>query len=101
MPAADRLADPRRDRVGVQRIDEHRGAVRDLLHRRARARHNRHSTRERLEHRNAEAFVQRRVGDAERTAIETRELLVVDEAEQAHPAAAKVAVAPSRRAGHA
>ena len=44
---------------GVERVDEARGAVGDLLHRRARARDDRRAAGERLEHREAEALVQR------------------------------------------
>src|SRR5205085_847688 len=49
----------------------------DLLGRATARRDDRGSTRHRLEHRNAESLVQRRVDDAERTAVLTRELGVV------------------------
>ena len=56
----DGLLDPGRDRLDVERVDEHGRAAGDLLGRAAAARHDGRAARHRLEHRDAEALVQRR-----------------------------------------
>ena len=69
--------------AGVARVDEHRGATRDLLGRAATRRHDGRPARHRLEHREPEALVQRRVDEAARAAVERRELLVAGLADPA------------------
>src|SRR5204862_1622660 len=49
----------------------------------------------RLEHRDAEALIQRRVRDAERTTVETREVRVADLAQPAHAVPADLDAAPA------
>ena len=56
------------------RVDEHGCAACDLLRRAAARRHDGRAAGHRLEHRDPEALVQRRVHDAERAAVEPREL---------------------------
>ena len=97
----DRLRDALRDRVRVGRVDQHRGAVGDLLHRRRTARHDRRAARERLEHGDTESLVQRRVRDAERASVQRGELLVGYEAEEADAVAVHAHVTPAARAGDA
>ena len=60
---ARRLLDPGRDRVDVERVDEHRGAAGDLLGRAARARDDGRAAGHRLEHRDPEPLVERREGE--------------------------------------
>ena len=91
---------PACDRAGVERIDEHRGVACDLLGRSARGRDDGGAARHRLEHRDAEALVERRIDDAARAAVVRGELVVVDLAEPAH-CAARVDAAPAARADDA
>ena len=91
------LLDPGGDRGRIARVDEHRRAARDLLGRAPGARHHRRAAGHRLEHRDAEALVQRRVDEAARAAVERRELVVGDPAEPA----VDLDAAPARRADDA
>src|SRR6185437_10290635 len=87
--------DPCCDLGGVERVDEDGGSVRDLLRCAAAARHDCGAARHRLQHRNPETLVDRRVRDTARAAIEAGELLVRDAAEPADPVAADVDPAPA------
>ena len=60
---------------------------------------SRRPARHRLEHRDAEALVQRRVCDTERTAVQAREVVVPDLALPANPLAARLDADPTRCAG--
>src|SRR6202023_1445072 len=82
---ADAL-DPGGDRRDVKRVDEHRCTARDLLAGSAGARHHGAATGHRLEHWEAEALVEGRIGEAACAPVESGELRVRDLAEQPHRA---------------
>ena len=83
-----RLLDPGGDRRDVERVDEDCRTARDLLRRAAGRRDDGRAARHRLEHRDAEALVQRRVDEAARAAVETRR------ARRRRPRRASVTCAP-------
>src|SRR5581483_3360774 len=96
----DRLLDAGRDRLDVLGIDENGRAAGDLLGGAAPRRHDRRPTRHRHEDRDPEPLVQRRVHDAERAAIQARELLVRGEAHVRDARTRRVDAAPARHACH-
>ena len=98
LAAADRLFEAGRDRGGIGGIDEYRRAVCDLLGRAAPARHDRRAAGHRLEHGQPETLVQRRVGDAERSAVERGQLGIGDVPEPANAGAVRLDAAPAARA---
>ena len=93
VPARGSLVDARRDRRRVQGIDEDSCVARDFLHRGLAGRDDGRPARHRLEHREAETLVQRRVHDAARAAVERRELGV---GHLAHPPGYVHASPPAR-----
>ena len=92
-----RSPDPVRDRGDVERVDEHRRAARNLLHRGPHGCHNGRPARHRLEHGQPEALVERRIEDTPRAAVQGCELRVRD---LAHPAV-RLDPTPPARANHA
>ena len=76
LPPRRGLLDPGGDRLGVERVDEHRRAARRLGRARPVARHDGGAAGHRLEHRDPEALVERRVGEAAGAAVEAGELVV-------------------------
>ncbi len=86
--------------AGIERIDEHRCAACHLLGRTAARRDDRCAARHRLDDRDAEALLERRIGEAAGAAIEPGELLVRDSAEPAH-AGPELDVSPACVTGHA
>ena len=93
----DRLRDACRERRDVGRVHEHGSPAGDLLERRAARGHDGRPARHRLEHGQAEAFVQRRVDEAARAPVERRELGVRHLADPA----LDVDPAPAARSDHA
>ena len=73
---ASASAMPGRDRLRIGGVDEDGRAARHLLGGAAAARHDRRAAGHRLQHRDAEALVERRVDEAARAAVERRQLLV-------------------------
>ena len=72
------LRDACRDRIRVERVDEHGRAARHLLRSAASRRDDRRPARHRLDHRQPEALVEGREHEAPRAPVERSELLVVD-----------------------
>ena len=92
-----RLRDASRERRDVGRVDEDGGPAGDLLEGRSARGHDRRPARHRLEHGQAEPFVQRRVDEAACAPVERGELGVRHLADPAHD----VDPAPAARSDHA
>ena len=101
LAARDGGLDARGNCADVERIDEHGGVTRNLRRGSARGGDDGGPARHRLEHREAEAFVQGRIDNAERTAVLTCELVVVDRSEPGDVRSARLDPTPAGRADDA